>query len=153
LQEEHGQKPLELILNLEGVNWHESKFGNSQKPIPVLQKDSKQYELIARELAELSSEPVGKETLAGMLYGLQGHYWVAGMPENVAKAVAMDYLRLLLPCGYSQKAVQMACDSWLRNPANRFFPKIGEIEELIKAQEGAIKWRKLRLTKLRDKAV
>jgi hypothetical protein len=148
----HGQAPLESILSLEGINWHESKWSENKGAVPVIPKDSEAYHDVVDEIAELESYPIKRDELAGILYRLQGHYWVSGMPESVARAVAEDYLRLLLPKGYTLKAVQGASDSWLTNPTNRFFPKIGEFEEALKMETSKIKWRLLRLKKLKEKA-
>jgi hypothetical protein len=133
------------VLNLEGINWGNWKFGSSQKPIPVISRESQAYKQAAAEIGTLESRPILRDELAGFLYRLQGHYWAAGMPERVAQSVADDYLRLLSPGNYWLLAVQNACDKWVRNPEAKFFPKLGELEELIKTEQNKIKWRLVRL--------
>jgi hypothetical protein len=82
--------------------------------------------------------------VGGMLYTLQGHYWQAGMSEALMQQVAKDYIRLL--GGYPLEVFKRARDGWLLNPENRFFPKVGEIKQLLDAQLATMKWRKQQLT-------
>jgi len=134
------------------VNWHESKFGSNQTPIPVIAKASTAYQQALEEIPVLESHPVQRDELAGELYRLQGHYWVAGMPESVARAVAGDYLEDILPEGFTLFAVQAGIKAWRKNEANKFFPKVGELISAIKLEQSKIKWRLIRLKKLTEKA-
>lgn len=149
----HGPQPLESLLSLEGVNWHECAFGSNQGQIPVVSKRSQAYLEAIAEIPELESYPVQRDELAGLLYRLQGHYWVAGMSDSVAKGVAEDYLEDILPEGFTLAAVKEGIRAWRKNESNKFFPKVGELIAAIKQAQTSIKWRLLRLKKLTEKAV
>lgn len=149
---EHGQRRVESILETPQVNWYDTPSLNNTEPVPVVDKGSDIYRQILEEIEALQSRPIQADELAGMLLRLQGHYWVAGMPEKLIELTNQDYIRLLIPKGYNINAVQMAYDAYLTNPANKFFPKIGEIEEQIKTCQNRIKFKLLKLQKLKDKA-
>jgi len=149
---ERGQRQVESILESPQVNWYDTPSLSNTQPVPVVDKQSGVYSEIIAEIDKLQSRPIRADELAGMLLRLQGHYWVAGMPERLIELTNEDYIRLIMPKSYNLNAVQMAYDAYLLNPANKFFPKIGEIEDLIKSCQNKIKYRLLRLNKLKENA-
>lgn len=127
------------------ANWYGSPAFAYKGALPKLPEHLR--ELAVGELARIDvhlANIAPDNEVAGLLYTLQGHYWQAGMSEALMKQVAADYIRLL--GGYPIEVFKRARDAWLINPENRFFPKVGEIKQLLDAQLGRMKWRKQQLT-------
>lgn len=149
-----GRTLLESLLDNREINWVELPFEcySNHGGIPVLRKGSEAHiEAVAQERAlQAKLLPVLPEAMAVVLYRLQGHYWQTGMSETLAKLVAEDYARLL--GSYPLVAFQTACDKWLMNPESKFFPKVGELDKLLRHETYVLKWRHKQLEKLLEKA-
>lgn len=144
--DQHGQAQLQTLLERDGINWTGSAWDKGEKP-SALAASSPLRALAAREEAVIAQElasPIGGDGIAVMLYRLQGHYWQQGMSEQLAREVARDYLRLL--DGYPEGIWQSTCDAMLLDPERKFFPKVGELKQLLETQLAARRWR---LRKLR----
>lgn len=142
--EERGRKQVDSILSMDDIDW----AGNKSHLRPMPRVDIKACEDIRRRLEELDKTkiPAPKMALAGMLYKLQGHYWQPNMSEELAKSVADDYVRLL--DGVTLDVMQRGCDRWLLDKDNKFFPKIGELQELLKGIQQRKQWYESRLRML-----
>ncbi len=145
--EARGQGQVDSILNFEDINWSGSK--HHLRPVPIV--DRQAYDNIVERLEALDKthEPAPKIALAGLLYKLQGHYWQPNMSEQLAREVANDYVRLL--DGYSIDVMQRACDRWLMNKENKFFPKVGELKDVLDSVVQRKKWYEMRLRILASK--
>lgn len=108
----------------DGLPWDRDK----PKP-PILSEDSEERAHAISEVLALESAlvPADQQTVVAMLYKLQGHYYQPGMSESLMREVAKDYIRLL--AGYSVATMQEACDSFLIDPEQKFFPKVGELKK------------------------
>lgn len=94
-------------------------------------------------------EPAEPDKIAAELYTLQGHYWQQAMPESLMRAVANDYARLL--GGYSWKVFQKACDEWKLSTED-FFPKIGQLKEILDRKKAKVEMKIRRLNELLENA-
>lgn len=143
---------LEEILTIAEFNWYGYAW-DKHPPPPTLRKGGSAYLAAVNAHAELTarSQPAPVDALAGIFYRLQGHYWTPQMTEALAKSVAADYTRLL-GGKYSVDEIQAACDDWLMNPENRFFPKPGEIDAILKRHRFAAQYRLKKLQRLLDLA-
>jgi hypothetical protein len=60
------------------------------------------------------------------------HYWRPDFTPEQMRYLMADYLEDL---GHIEpERVEAACRQWRRNPENKFFPKIGELLELLKPE-------------------
>lgn len=129
----HGNTPLKMIISDNKINWGGFKFQeNTHSPVPTIQKDSPTY-LEAVRLVEHYKTfvlPCSSDEVAQEIYKLQGHYWQQGMPADLMREVAKDYVRLL--AGYSLPVLRRACDEWKVSTA-KFCPKLGELKERMDA--------------------
>ncbi len=140
LLEKPSHKRLEAILSA-NINWLNAQTLRSYDPIPHIDEEVK--EEANRELAVMTKTPMNKMAISSFLYRLQGHYWVANMSDSLAKSVAEDYVRLL--GDYPLEVFQIAYDAWLMNPDNKFFPKVGEFNELLQSKNTTYNWKITRL--------
>lgn len=104
----------------------------------------------ARDALRKNMTPIRSDEMSAMMYRLQGHYWQTDMSEALARSVAADYVRLL--GHYPLPVFQEAIDSFLLNPKSKYFPKVGELEELLGSKMALKRWRLQRLEKLVEKA-
>lgn len=135
----HGHQLLTEILEHD-FNWHNKPYLAEKPAAPVIIKGSAEHQFAEQLLTQVENDliPASSQAKAAILYKLQGHYHQPNMPEALVKEVTADYARLL--DGYSAKVMQEACDSFLLNPDQRFFPKVGE----LKAQMDWMLYRKKR---------
>lgn len=71
-----------------------------------------------------------RKQISAILARLSLHYWRPDYSPEQAKLVMEDYLDDL--AGHTPEQVSKACEQYRKNPDSKFFPKIGEIIELIK---------------------
>lgn len=140
---------LRSLLNSDDYAWH--AWSEKPKP-PALKKGGEAYRLAVEEVRRLEAEsqPAPVEAFSAILYKLQGHYWTPNMSEALARSVAQDYQRLLGK--YPVDILQAACDDWLLNPTSRFFPKVGELEQILKEHQCKKNGRKRKIQLLIDSA-
>lgn len=142
---------VESLLTTKGINWSELSYGSNQEAIPVLRKGGVSYGYVVAERDKIRDlSPIGESKMAALMYKLQGHYWQPGLKEALAREVAADYVRLL--GHYPLDVFQAAIDAWLMGSENKFFPKVGELNELLEAKLAVKKWRLKQLEKLIEKA-
>lgn len=142
-----------ILDQTERINWYEHRYGaTSLLPVPILRKKSDVYVAAVEEAERLGKllESASSLAFASVMYRLQGHYWQPSMTEKLAISVAEDYARLL--GHYPLDILQMACDDWLLDPKNQFFPKVGEIDERMKVLLCERKYRLRKLHKLIERA-
>lgn len=147
-----GRALLEGILETRGIDWYDGKYSSSEivkDPVPVLCISSPSFALECDEAekieASISGETPG-EVMATLMVKLQGHYWQPAMSEALAREVAKDYARLL--SHFPPDVMREACDVWLLNHENKFFPKVGELKQVMETILYRRKWRLQRLRKL-----
>jgi hypothetical protein len=68
--------------------------------------------------------------IATSLGRLAQHYWRPDFTPEQAKLLYGDFVRLL--DGATAAEFQRACDEWVMDPLNRFFPTPGQLGELMR---------------------
>jgi hypothetical protein len=136
------------LLDQEGINWTGAAWDKGAAVVPLA--DGNPLRAVAlREVATIEQQlqhASTSETVAVMLYRLQGHYWQQGMTEALAREVARDYLRLLT--GFPDSIWRAACDQCLLDSDRKFFPKVGEMKALLESRLAAQRWRLRKLKAL-----
>lgn len=61
---------------------------------------------------------------------LATHYWRPDFTTEQSKVLYGDFIRLL--DGMTLSELREACDTWIMNPDNRFFPTPGQLRDLVK---------------------
>lgn len=82
-----------------------------------------------QEASSSSRKLEPKELVLVALNRLALHYWRPDFTPSQAKAVMGDYLEDL--AHYGAERVEEACRRWRCDPANKFFPRPGEMLALI----------------------
>jgi hypothetical protein len=148
---------LSLLIDQENIDWTGYQLGRSvkyTKAIPVLEKDSKEYNALVPAITAFESqlEPASGEQLMRILSELRLHKPMANLNENQAVTKLGAYLEDLEELPFC--VVKEVCKIYRRSskPEDRFFPEIAQ----ILAIGGPILWemkKKLeRLKKLLDEA-
>lgn len=70
-----------------------------------------------------------EKAVVAILGKLALHYWRPDFTPEQSKQLYLDYVEDLMP--YAVVAIGEAAKEWRRNPANKFFPKSGELIGLI----------------------
>lgn len=147
-----GRALLEGILETRGIDWYDGKYSSSEvvkDPVPVLCIASTAFAIACTEAEKIEGSIAGEtpvDVMATLMVKLQGHFWQPAMSEALAREVAKDYARLL--SHFPADVMREACDVWLLNQENKFFPKIGELKHTMENILFRRKWRLHRLKKL-----
>jgi len=67
---------------------------------------------------------------AGLLGKLSLHYWRPDFTPEQARHMNGDFVRLLDGCTADE--LRQACDEWVMDPLNRFYPTPGMLHELMR---------------------
>lgn len=92
---------------------------------------------VAGALTEIVAGPklADKRDFATLLGRLSIHYWQPDFTPDQVKLKLQDYEEDL--AGVTADELRDACGEWRRDPLNKFFPKTGELLELVKPKISA----------------
>lgn len=143
LGREESLKLVTTILECDDYNWMMKSYSNKPCP-PVfsgapLQIAKSNYEKLQEKLRCIADV----EFIKIILVKLQGHFWVQGMTESLAREVASDYVRLL--DGYPKIVWEKAYDQLLLESDRKFMPKVGELEKVLKHSNSALLYKAKKL--------
>jgi hypothetical protein len=134
-----------------GVDWTGVMLGKSSRYsrlIPIILKDSGLYAELIRSIDDLQThlEPACSEMILAELLKLRLHYANCNLTHQESKIILQDYICDLKL--YPIDLIRSACIKYRISPESLFFPKIGQLIQLIAGPYHKRKWKLEKMTKL-----
>lgn len=104
--------------------------------MPIIPQNSLLYSQLIEAIQTLETLliPANDLQIAPHLAMLRLHFPIADLSEEAICKLMKDYLADL--SGYPADIIELACVEYRRNGQNLYFPKVGQLLELIKKKGG-----------------
>lgn len=146
-------EPLERLLNDKGIDWRGDMLGKSEylcRKIPVIDRNSRLYSQLLEAISRFEKllEPSCDTETIQLLAKLRLHFVLSQLSEAEIGILINDYLEDVSI--YPLDIIEQACIDYRRDKNSLFFPKVGQLLELIKERWYPRKYKLQKLKKLLD---